>query len=119
MQTSTNTGAVISDKLTATSYNSLYANQKDIGIAVFTNNTLGLAVKTSNTTLTTTNAINTYLSSNPIVVYYALATPTDTKITDSTLIGQLNAIHEWLTRYGYNSTVSGNLPLLIEQTNLS
>lgn len=52
-------------------------------------------------------------------VYYGLATPTDTQITDSTLVGQLNAVHEWLTRYGYNSSVSGNLPLLIEQTNLS
>ena len=60
-----------------------------------------------------------WLSTHNTKLYYALATPTDTKITDATLIGQLNAIHEWLTRYGYNSTVSGNLPLLIEQTNIS
>ena len=60
-----------------------------------------------------------WLSSNQPKVYYALATATDTQITDSTLIGQLNAIHEWLTRYGYNATVSGNLPLVINQTNLA
>lgn len=33
-----------------------------------------------------------WLSSNPTIVYYALATPTDTKITDSTLMGQLDAL---------------------------
>lgn len=61
----------------------------------------------------------TWLTNNTPTIYYGFATPTDTKITDDTLIAQLNAIHEWLTRYGYNSSVIGNLPLLIEQTNLS
>lgn len=60
----------------------------------------------------------TWLSTHNTSVYYPLATPTDTKITDSTLIGQLNAVHQWLTRYGYNATVSGNLPLIIDRTNL-
>lgn len=50
-------------------------------------------------------------------VYYWM-TPTDTKITDNTLIGQLNAVHQFLTRYGYNATVSGNLPLIIDKTSL-
>lgn len=35
----------------------------------------------------------TWLSSHNLTVYYALATPTDTQITDSTLIGQLNALN--------------------------
>ena len=52
------------------------------------------------------------------IIYIPLATPTDTKITDNTLIGQLNAIHQWLTRYGYSATVSGNLPIVIDRTNL-
>lgn len=52
-------------------------------------------------------------------IYYQLATPTNTIITDATLITQLNAIHEWMTRYGYTATVSGNLPLIINQTTLS
>lgn len=59
-----------------------------------------------------------YLSSTPMSVYYRLATPTDTKITDATLVGQLDAIHQFLTRYGYSATVSGNLPLIIDKTNL-
>lgn len=67
----------------------------------------------------TLGSFATWLSTHNTTVYYALATPTDTQITDNTLIGQLEAVHEWLTRYGYNSTVSGTLPLIIEQTNLS
>lgn len=60
----------------------------------------------------------TWLSTNKPSVYYALATATNTQITDATLIGQLNAVHEWLTRYGYTSTVTGNLPIIIDRTNL-
>ena len=59
-----------------------------------------------------------YITNNVTSVYYALATPTDTQITDATLISQLNSIHDWLTRYGYSATVSGSLPLIINQTNL-
>lgn len=62
--------------------------------------------------------LKTWLLNHNATVYYALETPTDTQITDAALISQLNAIHEWLTRYGYNATVSGNLPLIIDRTNL-
>lgn len=34
-----------------------------------------------------------YITNNITSIYYALATPTDTKITDNTLIGQLNALN--------------------------
>lgn len=37
-------------------------------------------------------AFKTWLASNPTTVYYALATPTTTEITDSTLLSQLNFI---------------------------
>lgn len=67
----------------------------------------------------TLNEWITWLSTNKPVVYYVLETPTDTKITDNTLIGQLNAIHDWLTRYGYTATVAGNLPIIINQTILN
>lgn len=66
----------------------------------------------------TTEGWKTWLASNNTTFYYALATPTDTKITDATLVGQLNAVHGLLTRYGYNATVSGNLPIIISKTNL-
>lgn len=61
----------------------------------------------------------TWLSSNNLIIYGTLATPTDTQITDNTLIGQLNAVHDWLTRYGYTATVTGNLPIIINQTTLN
>ena len=60
-----------------------------------------------------------WLSNNNVTMYTILATPTDTQITDATLIGQLNAIQEWLTRYGYQASVTGNLPIIINQTALS
>lgn len=60
----------------------------------------------------------TWLTTHNTTVYYVLATPTNTQITDATLISQLDAIHQFLTRYGYNSSVTGNLPLIINQTSL-
>lgn len=66
----------------------------------------------------TTTGFKQWLSNNGVVLYYPIKTPTDSKITDSTLISQLNAVHQWLTRYGYNATVSGNLPIIIDRTNL-
>lgn len=69
-------------------------------------------------TTTTISAWKTWLTNHNVSVYYALATPTETQITDTTLIGQLNAVHEWLTRYGYNATVTGNLPIIISKTNI-
>lgn len=67
---------------------------------------------------TSVSNFKTWLQNNNVVFYYALAEPTDTQITDATLIRQLNSIHQFLTRYGYSSTVTGNLPIIIEQTNL-
>ena len=52
-------------------------------------------------------------------LYYGILVPqVDTQITDATLISQLDAVHEWLTRYGYSSNVTGNLPIIIDRTNL-
>lgn len=41
---------------------------------------------------TTAAQLETYLASNDVFVYYILATPIDTKITDATLIAQLEAL---------------------------
>ena len=71
-----------------------------------------------NTNFTSLNDFKTALSTTNLISYYALATPTDTQITDNAFISQLDAIHQWLTRYGYNATVSGNLPIVIDRTNL-
>lgn len=68
-----------------------------------------------NTSITTKEAMQSAAEGADI---YYWRTPEDTEITDNTLISQLNAIHQFLTRYGYSSTVSGNLPLIISKTNL-
>lgn len=44
------------------------------------------------TIASTVSAFKTWLASNPTTVYYALATPTDTEITNETLLSQLNFI---------------------------
>jgi uncharacterized protein YdgA (DUF945 family) len=46
-----------------------------------------------NTTITSLDAWKTWLGSHNMTVYYALTTPTDTKITDATLISQLDALN--------------------------
>ena len=51
------------------------------------------AFRVSNTIASTTTDWKTWLSTHNTTVYYAIATPTDTQITDSTLVAQLNAIN--------------------------
>jgi hypothetical protein len=73
---------------------------------------------TSGSTVTDLTSFITWLGNNHLKMVLVLSTATDTKVTDATLIGQLNTVHEWLTRYGYNATVVGNLPIIIDKTNL-
>lgn len=63
-------------------------------------------------------AFKTWLDGLNTSWFYVLATPTDTEITNAALIAQLEAVEQWLTRYGYNATVSGNLPIIIDRTAL-
>lgn len=65
-----------------------------------------------------TDAWKAWLASNPITLYYALATPTDTEITNQALIEQLDDIyyhaHAYKERTHVNSTyASGNVPHII------
>lgn len=100
----------------ANTYNRVASTTIDYGVALDSNNAGRLAIR--NKDCANTTGLKTWLASHNTSVYYPLATPTDTKITDSTLISQLNAIEEWLTRYGYQATVTGSLPMVIEQTSL-
>lgn len=95
---------------------SLYNATVDYGISL---NTSVARFRVRNKDIATTADFKTWLSTHNTMVYYTLGTATDTKITNSTLISQLEAIHTWLTRYGYTSNVVGNLPIIINQTTLS
>lgn len=69
-----------------------------------------------NTSFTTLANLQAALTGN--YIYYILATATDTKITDNTLISELNNIEQWITRAGYEYTITGNLPIILDRTNL-
>ena len=74
------------------------------------------SVYNTNTSADNTN-FKTWLQDNNVVLYYALATPTDTKITDTTLIAQLNAMNGASAykggTYVTSTTVAPNLPITI------
>lgn len=112
------TGQVNVGNNRSTNLRSDYFNASDVNNygTAFLNNARALVYPQS--TITTVEEFKTWLSSHNTTVYYPIATPTDTKITDATLVAQLNDVHEWLTRYGYNATVSGDLPIVIDRTNL-
>lgn len=55
-----------------------------------------------NTIASDANAWKTWLNTNQPVIYYPLATPTVTDITDPTLIAQLNELEKLNANIGYN-----------------
>lgn len=67
-----------------------------------------------NNTFSTATAYTTWLANTQPKLYYALAAPTDTKITDATLVGQLEALGAMKLFIGENnvlvSATNPNLP---------
>ena len=61
--------------------------------------------------ITTSNALITYFSQNPTYLYAPLATPTDTEITDTTLISQLEEISKTLSYQGQTNITSNTIAL--------
>ena len=78
----------ICDKLLY-SEDSIYTNDIQ-GIKPTSNG--GIKIKIFDSSLTTIGAFQSWLSNNNLLVYFILATPTYEKITNSTLISQLEAI---------------------------
>lgn len=79
---------ILCDNFTPVSYNAIAGSDYDI--ALDSNNAGRFAVRHKD--YTSGSTFKTWLSTHPTTVYYALATPTDTKITDSDLIDQLEAL---------------------------
>ena len=93
-------GALLSNNFTATTYNNtLYANV-DYGVAV-ASGANRIAVR--NKDCADKTAFLAWLTTHPTTVYYALATPTDTKITDTNLIAQLEAVRTAQLANGTNA----------------
>lgn len=68
-----------------------------------------------NTAYTTSNDFKNWLSTNNTIVYYVLATPTNTEITDQTLIAQLDNFEKAIS-YNTQTNISqenNDLPFII------
>lgn len=96
--------------------NVLYSSDIE-GIATNTGN-LYVRINKARLASVDSTGLKTWFSTHNTTVYYALATPTDTAITDTNLINQLEAIDEWCRRAGYEQTVisvAPNLPLIVSR----
>ena len=97
--------------------NSTTDNISEVSIGAVSTSRVRFFVKDSSVTSKAT--WQTWLSTHETSIYYPIYTPTDTKITDTTITSQLDAIHDWLTRYDYYGNVTGNLPMIINRTGLT
>lgn len=86
----TATAVGLCNAFSASTTNLVYAGSVDYGFALPGAGGVGILIRNKN--VDSLADFTTYLSNNPVYGYFALATPTDTKITDDTLIGQLNAL---------------------------
>lgn len=73
------------------------------GIGFSTEGNGWFRISVANTIATTVDVFKTWLSSHSTTIDYALATPTDTNITDTTLIAQLEAIRTASLQNGVNT----------------
>ena len=88
-----------------------------IGISCYTNGTVHIYDPDYNTR-SSASGFTTWLQNNNVVLYYILATPTDTKITDTALIMQLNALWDAKSHIGQTNFIvtatSTNLPTILD-----
>lgn len=77
-----------------------------------------IAVQVPSTVATTLTAFRDWWSNNPTTIYYALATPTTTEITNSELVGQLERLrhaHTYADTTNFSITAtSPNLPAFLK-----
>lgn len=82
-------GSADNNPVISTDYTARFAIEDN---SVFLQTVKGRLAVIDTVNATTSDAWKTYLSGHNVTFYYALETPTDTKITDSTLVDQLEAI---------------------------
>lgn len=106
---------IMCDKLVAISRTTMYVNTQ--GITSANNN---LQIYTDDTKEMTISEFKTWLGSNNIIAYYGITTPTNTEITDATLLSQLNAINNAMA-FETSTTiaqVNNDAPFLLTYTNI-
>ena len=113
---------ILNDAITGTNKTDLLSNNytvlKSTDKYAFYINNQNLIVG-SQDLATTAAEYKTWLSTHNTTVYYALATATDELIVDADLVSDLDAIQEFMKRYGYTATVSGNLPIIIDRQEIT
>ena len=102
-----NTICVLSNKFIGTPSNERTSNNPNCWLNHLTAGNLGFHVSN---TITTTSGLITWFSTNISTFYYVLSTPTYTKITDSTLLGQLEAIKRSYEEQTNISQTNDDLP---------
>lgn len=88
-----------------------YNSQVDLSIWTQTGY---LAITDKNSYWEDANALITWLNNNDTTLYYPLATPTYTPITDSTLIGQLDTIKKSYNEQTNISQTNDDLPFYLD-----
>lgn len=80
----------------------------------------GYKILLRNVNFTTTSDFSNWLSSNNTLIYYPLANPTNTEITDTNLLNQLNAIEQATSKENITniSQVNNDLPFIISASAL-
>lgn len=76
---------------------------------------------TPSSNITTATDFKNWISNNNLIIYVVLATPTNTEITDTTLISQLEAIYNKATSYQDQTNitqVNNDLPFVIPATGI-
>ena len=93
----------ISPTLPSLTLNQMLATTSRYGVALYNTGVSQIRVCFPIDELSTVAQVKTWLSSHPTTVYYILATPTDTKITDANLIAQLEAVRTAQLANGTNA----------------
>ena len=86
-----------------TSHFHYLASGNEVGGAIFNAGNIGLMYSTVDTSI---EQFSTWLSTNNVSIYYAIATPTDTEITNQALIAQLDAILANAKTYAGTTNIS-------------
>lgn len=107
-------GFMISNYFTNTTSRNLYDGTVAVGCGIGND---GLYFSNNDWSV---NDFKTFITNNTVYIYNVLATATDTQITDSTLIGQLDALNSATLYTGTNSIVTTatgiNLPAILNIT---
>lgn len=94
------------------------SNDSIINICRFNNTGTNFLLDVSQSEFPTVTSFQTWIGNHNVALYYVLATPTDTEITDVDLLNQLNALgsgKSYLDVTDFSVTASGaNLPAVLD-----